>query len=355
VRAIEQGRLARTGYTALLGVLTPGRINPMKRAESFLLIAIVSLLLAIKAPNARAAGDKMDGQGESDWGYEGYPSNTSQAWKKSPGASGSRSESTAGLTPLQPEPVKGMSAKAMSGQWESAKGSVPQSKQFSDLLQFFELAAMHSLSPDQKQDLKAFLPAAQKDGPGNGWDKLSAFMSQVQERVEQDSKEAEDFGQLFRALLRLTCSSNSLPKPQITIIENILGPARLAVEGTPSLSEEAVNSYADMACFMYEKKNPGKTVDADDNRLVFAHVIKDKFNDAPSEKDKRAMANFALTWYKFKVSYDVASKEEKALLVQSLDERKSLAKNSPNSLTAKIFANGPWHNLFAAAPVNKKL
>jgi len=289
--------------------------------------------------------------GDSDWGYDGYPSNSSQNWKKSPGVGEGRS-GTAGLMPLEPEPLKGMSAKAMSGQWETPKGAVPQSKQFNDLLQFFELAAMHSLSPDQKQDLKSFLPAGK--GPGNGWEKLSAFMSEAQERVDQNSKEAEDFGQLFRALLRFTCSSNTLPKSQVTIIENILGPARLAVEGTPSLSEEAVNSYADMACFMYEQKNPGKTVDADDNRLVFAHVIKDKFNEAPSEKDKLAMANFALTWYKFKVSYDVASKEDKALLVQSLDERKSLAKTSPNSLTAKIFANGPWHNLFAAAPTNKK-
>jgi hypothetical protein len=314
----------------------------MKRAEPLLLVAIVSLVIAFAAQDVCAAGDNMGKQGESDWGYDGYPSNTSQDWKKSPGTG-----SAAGLMPLEPEPVKGMSAKAMSGQWEGPNGAAQQSKQFIDLLQFFELAAMHSLSPDQKQDVKTFLPAQKKDGPGNGWGKVSAFMSEVQERVEQHSPEAEDFGQLFRALLRLTCSSGSLPKPQTTIIENILGPARLAVEGTPSLSEEALNSYSDMACFMYEQKNPGKTVDADDNRLVFTHVIKDKFNEAPTEKDKQAMANFALTWYKFKVSYDVASKEEKALLVQGLDERKSLAKTSPNSLTAKIFANGPWQVLFA--------
>jgi hypothetical protein len=313
----------------------------MKRAESPLPIIIVSLVVALTASSASAADDNMENQGKADWGYDGYPSNTSQGWKKSP-----QSDSKAGLMPLEPEPVKGMSAKAMSGKWDT-KESISQSKQLIDLLQFFELAAMHSLSPDQKQDLKTFLPASKKDGPGNGWDKVSAFMSEVQERVEQHAPEAEDFGQLFRAILRLTCASGSLPKSQVTIIENILGPARIAVEGKPSLSEEAINSYSDMACFMYEQKNPGKTVDADDNRLVFTHVIKDKFNDAPSEKDKLAMANFALTWYKFKVSYDVASKEDRALLVQSLDERKSLAKNSPNSLTAKIFANGPWHMLFA--------
>ena len=86
-----------------------------------------------------------------------------------------------------------MSAKAQSGQWEGANGAVLQSKQFNDLLLFFELAAMHSLSPDQKQDVKTFLPASKKDGPGNGWGKVSAFMSEVQERVEQHSPEAEDF------------------------------------------------------------------------------------------------------------------------------------------------------------------
>jgi hypothetical protein len=316
----------------------------MNRAELFLLIAF-SLLIEALAPAGYAAGDKTAKQGDSDWGYDGLPTNTSQDWKKSP-VNGPQGETT-GLVPLEPEPVKGMSAKAMSGAWETPKGSIPQSKQFNDLTEFFELAALHSLSPDQRQDLKVFLPAQKKDATNSDWGKVSAFMSEVHDRVEEHSPEAQDFGQLFRAILRLMCSSGSLPKPQITIIENILGPARLAVEGTPSLSEEAVNGYSDMACFMYEKKNPGKTVDADDNRLVFAHVIKDKFNEAPSEKDKLAMANFALTWYKFKVSYDVASKEEKALLVQALDERKSLAKTSPNSMTAKILSNGPWHILFA--------
>jgi hypothetical protein len=311
----------------------------MKRAESLLLLAIALVGLS---PASYAAGDK---KGDSDWGYDGYPSNTSQDWKKSPNSESQRE--TTGLVPLEPEPLKGMSAKAMSGTWETPKGSVPQSKQFNDLTEFIELAALHSLSPDQKQDLKLFLPAPKKDAPPSDWGKVSAFMPEVQERVEEHSQDAQDFAQLFRAILRLMCSSSSLPKPQITVIENILGPARLAVEGTPSLSEEAVNAYCDMACFMYEHKNPGKTVDADDNRLVFAHVIKDKFNEAPAEKDKLAMANFALTWYKFKVAYDIASKEEQALLVQGLDERKSLAKTSPNSLSAKILSNGPWRILFA--------
>jgi hypothetical protein len=317
----------------------------MKSAQSRIPIAALLLLsgAAAQVLSVYAAGDRADKPGETDWGYDGYPTNTSQDWHKNP----SSSSNTTGLVPLEPEPLKGMSAKAQSGDWGSEKGSIPQSKQASDLNQFFELAALHSLSPAQKQDLKTFLPASKNTPAGTDWTKISTFMYEVQERVEQNSQVAEDFGQLFRALLRLVCASGSLPKTQVTIIENILGPARLAVEGSPSLSEEAVNSYADMACFMYEQKNPGKTVDADDNRLVFAHVIKDKFQDAPSEKDKLAMANFALTWYKFKVTYDLASKDDRVLLAQTLDERKNLAKTSPNTLVGKIFSNGPWRNLFS--------
>jgi len=316
----------------------------MKRAQAYLFIVGTALLTAYHA-GAYAAGDKMAKPGDSDWGYEGYPSNTSQDWKKE-----THSEpGVGGLTPLAPEPTKGMSAKAQSGSWETPKGAIPQTRTFQNLVDFFELAALHSLSPDQKQDLKLFLSPTTKDSKFSEWAKVSAFMPDVNERVNEQSQDANDFGQLFRALLRLICSPGTLPKAQITVVENIIGPARIAVEGTPSLSEEAVNGYLDMACFMYEQKNPGKTVDADDNRLVFAHVIKDKFNEAPTEKDKLAMANFALTWYKFKVSYDVASKEERALLVQDLDERKSLAKITAHSLTAKILSNGPWHALFAGS------
>ena len=167
-------------------------------------------------------------------------------------------------------------------------------------------------------------------------------MPAVRERINQHPQEAEDFGHLFQALLRLTASSDKISDSQRKVIENVLGAPRLAVEGSPSLSEEALNSYSDMACFMFEQKNPGKTVDADDNRAVFTHVIKDKFQDAPTLKDKMAMANFAITWSKFKIDWNMASQGKRADLLESLTEGKSLSDVPEESLTSKIFANGPW-------------
>jgi hypothetical protein len=243
-------------------------------------------------------------------------------------------------------------------------------KALTNLKELLELAAQHKLSPDQVTDLATLLPKVdptkkaappppQRPGWSNPttpamvqgeWLKIASFWPEINKRLQDHQDEAEDFSRLFKALLRLVISSKSLPEEQTNVLLNILGPERIAVEGTPQLTEEAVNGYTDMACFLFELKNPGKTVDADDNRAVFATVIKSKFQEAPSEKAKLAMSNFALTWAKFKIAWDLAPEEKRKELAQHVDDIASGTSYSDTALTKKIFENGPWRKFLFRAP-----
>ncbi|MFX5999100.1 hypothetical protein ABTF05_22220, partial [Acinetobacter baumannii] len=78
---------------------------------------------------------------------------------------------------------------------------------------------------------------------------------------------------LFKALLRLEKRSGIANPEEDDIVDELLGPERVAVPGTPPLTEDAVEAYANMTCFIYEKTHPGKTVDALDNRTVFVASI----------------------------------------------------------------------------------
>jgi hypothetical protein len=71
-----------------------------------------------------------------------------------------------------------------------------------------------------------------------------------------------------------------------------------------------------MACFLYEQKNPDKTLDATDNRAIFAKVISNKFAQAPDFKARMSMAYFDISWAKFRLNWFFAKKpdERKALL-----------------------------------------
>ena len=261
-----------------------------------------------------------------DWG--GAPAETNTEIKKSATAKGTSAKgATAKSATTKLVPTKGLTAKSEPG--NSAKvGSARE---------FLELASKHKLSPDQANDVNILFAAPQQ----GDWQKVSVFWPEVKKLVVTDDGIAEDFGYLFRALLRLSCSAKLIPPNQIEVIKAILGPERVAVEGTPPLTEEAVDSYADMACFLYERKNPGKTIDADDNRAVFASVIMGKFKDAPSDQAKRAMANFALTWAKFKVAWDLAPEENRPQLLKELDTASGAAALQ-TALEKKIFNNGPW-------------
>ncbi|OPZ80530.1 MAG: hypothetical protein BWY75_03781 [bacterium ADurb.Bin425] len=120
----------------------------------------------------------------------------------------------------------------------------------------------------------------------------------------------------------------------------------MAEPGPPPLTEEAVKAYADMTCFLYSKKHPDKSVDQDDNREIFAGVIRDRFLSAPSEKARFAMCNFDLTWAAFRCKYlDAPAAEKQRLEIYSQDSL------TGKELT-KLYGMGPWAegNLKKATP-----
>ncbi len=129
------------------------------------------------------------------------------------------------------------------------------------------------------------------------------------------------------------------------MLSEVLGPERISVAGDPPLTEDSVDAYGDMACFLYEQAHPGKSVDAVDNRAIFASVIANKFNDAPTPNDKRAMANFALTWAKFKVMWLSADQTDRVTLLEQVASGKvpALQKQVSDPLVSEIFSHGPWH------------
>lgn len=130
------------------------------------------------------------------------------------------------------------------------------------------------------------------------------------------------------------------------LFADLIGPARVAEPGPPPLTEEAVKAYADMTCFLYSKKHPDKSVDQDDNREIFAGVIRDRFLSAPSEKARFAMCNFDLTWAAFRCKYlDAPAAEKQRLEIYSQDSL------TGKELT-KLYGMGPWAegNLKKATP-----
>ncbi|MBX9941491.1 MAG: hypothetical protein K2Y32_19665 [Candidatus Obscuribacterales bacterium] len=133
------------------------------------------------------------------------------------------------------------------------------------------------------------------------------------------------------------------------LFADLIGPARVAEPGPPPLTEEAVKAYADMTCFLYSKKHPDKSVDQEDNREIFAGVIRDRFLSAPSEKARFAMCNFDLTWAAFRCKYlDAGAAEKQRLEIYSQDSL------TGKELT-KLYGMGPWaeSNLKKTAPLVK--
>lgn len=153
---------------------------------------------------------------------------------------------------------------------------------------------------------------------------------------------------LLRALFRLVL--NEAPGDLFlseTTVRMLLGPSRLAYSETniqkPQLTEDAINAYSDMACFLYEQKNPDKTLDATDNRAIFAKVISNKFAQAPDFKARMSMAYFDISWAKFRLNWFFAKKpdERKALLAifgskQGTDPTKAIIVQSNHVLESVL-------------------
>jgi hypothetical protein len=209
-------------------------------------------------------------------------------------------------------------------------------------LELFDLISDNSLDVPNKQKIKQYLSNKAKQSPASMQAVLSinTYWPKVKDVITKNEEQKANYRDLFKSLLRMSNDANksntssSDGEDIITdVIVQVLGPVRIAIAGNPALTEDSINSYADMACFLYEQKHPGKTIDADDNRLVFATVIREKFQNAPSIAAKQAMANFSLSWSKFKIAWVQANDETRHSMVDHL------ASDGVN--TALILKNNP--------------
>lgn len=190
-------------------------------------------------------------------------------------------------------------------------------------LEMYESATPEQLTDEQITRIKEFYGAlVDKSSPKaeavlTFWPKLRAYL-------EKNPDQQENYCSLIYSLLRIrtrpgaSTASGATDAAETELIGELLGPVRIAVQGTPPLTEDAVDAYADMACFLYEQKNPGKTISSNENRALFANVITQKYKDAPTAADKAAMCNFPIGWAKFKVLWAGADQETRKVLLSKL-------------------------------------
>lgn len=301
-------------------------------------------------------------QAQSDWGYEDVKAPTPQA------------QTTKKTTePVKTIPVKKTAPRPLSDKdsWMEIFALAASSAEDDDRLAVRDLATL----PDPlKEKLQSFV-RQKMEISAPAYVGISPLWSEIRTKVQSNLDYKESYRLLFRALLRHwllrtersasfdghTAKALSIGeiKPEEKqaiktsleeeLFADLLGPARVAEAGPPPLTEDAIKAYADMACFLYAKKHPDKSVDQDDNRQVFASVIRDKFVNAPTPKAQLAMSNFDLTWASFKCRYLDSSAQEK--------ERMSISVSAPvkgdraggqanedltNKTIVALFQKGPW-------------
>ncbi|MBP7864084.1 hypothetical protein KA183_20530 [bacterium] len=177
------------------------------------------------------------------------------------------------------------------------------------------------LQGDQRERFETILNSINKDPEvaqiQNYWSTLRPKLNDMDHR--------DNYRLLLRSLLRMKANKMEDSNPLKEIIQESLGADRIAVSGKTNLSEDAIGAYTDMTCILYEKTHPGKTVDADDNRAVFAQLVRNKFEQAPTEADKKAMNAFPLTWSIFRILYTNASEAERDQMSKDLAQGNKFA------------------------------
>lgn len=221
-------------------------------------------------------------------------------------------------------------------------GNADDKRIVSEWLEFLQVASKEPLSEQMKADVRKELQIRIAQGDKAQIFSIHQFWPQSKRMIDQGQDQRESFAALFRALLRFTCRTSQTPVLSPVLVSQLIGPERVLLPGDPPLTDDAIDAYADMACFMYEQQNPGKSIDAVDNRAIFASVICNKYTQAPSPADKKAMANFALTWSKFKASWAIAGQERKEQLVAAMQNKAPKGSVSDDELIDLILKTGPW-------------
>ena len=223
--------------------------------------------------------------------------------------------------------------------------------------QLFQACNKQSMDYVAQKRIEAFELGKARAGGKHAEEVLSIlkFWPKLMQALRNQPEMEMHYADLFRALMRLREKTGS-EKIEVEgspytsdsdLISEVLGLERVAVPGNPSFTEDAVNAYADMAIFIYEQKHAGRTIDGPDNRSMFAKVVVEKFNTAPTDADKRAMASFDLAWTKFKIIWFESDSETKKVLLDKL-----VGKGAASALTVTkdplletVLTNWPWKTM----------
>ncbi|RTL44125.1 MAG: hypothetical protein EKK48_07515 [Candidatus Melainabacteria bacterium] len=300
-------------------------------------------------PFARTAAPKAVPKAESasPETLEGASAGSAQALvplKASPAALTAPAKPTA-HPPAKPSSTKSTARGSTPTPTAKSRAAVSPGKSngaIEDWIELFELVSKEQVTAEQKARYREALAHKLTTERGAEVSQITTFWPEVRGRIKNNEDEKTAFASLFRALLRFVLKSKNVTEDDSTILSELLGPERISVPGDPPLTEDSVDAYGDMACFMYEQSHPGKSVDAIDNRTVFASVIARKYSEAPTEKDKRAMSNFSLSWAKFKVMWLAANESDRKQLYEQIAMGKPPASDIKDPLVTAIFANGPW-------------
>jgi len=236
---------------------------------------------------------------------------------------------------------------------------------------WLELYSLVNPALDQaggKSQLRAYLTAKLSSHDRKQMTGIVSFWPRVKQAMAAVPGQKESYSDLFRALLRAQARAGVRPPLQeqaglptgqdvesqgaaqlpavddSSVLTEILGPARIAVPSSPPLTEDVVNAYADMACFLYEQKHPGKTLDASDNRTIFANVVREKFTSAPTNRDRQAMLNFDLCWAKFKIVWNAGTEASRRQLLAAWGGGPAASgQGGPADPTLEaVLCGGPW-------------
>lgn len=282
--------------------------------------------------------------GAADWGYDDPSKFAKPAAAKAAHPAAAKTKPAAPGTARGAKPAKAGSKPAPGGETVFGANTPARQEQIavSDWLEIYELVSKQPLTDEQRTSFRTQLQHKLGTPRKSEVTSVLAFWPQARKQMADNPEMTEYFSKLFRALLRFQSKASNLAPEDSHIIAEVLGPERVAAPGTPPLTEEAIDAYGDMACFMYEQRHPGKTIDATDNRAIFATKTVDMYNHAPSEKAKKSMANFALSWAKFRIAWAGAGSHEREQLLSSLESGTKPSDDLMNETANLVINKGPW-------------
>lgn len=236
----------------------------------------------------------------------------------------------------QPEPVK---------TWLEILGLVAPLSDPDELAPYPDFSK--TLAGEQRDRFSEMVATLLSEQPETG--SVTSFWKGLKPKLKNDEQRA-NYRLLFRALLRLRLNSGVASKNEQTLIQEALGPQRMVVEEDSEVpfSEDAVNSYTDMAMFLYERHNPGKDINTDQNRQLFSKVVRGRYKEAPTDADRAAMNNFPLNWAKFRIVYTEADEAGKEVLEKAITSEDGVNRVTPRNPALDSVLQAPlWATLIA--------